>query len=294
MCGCCSPTGWLPIARAAKPSLDLLIRWCHESGPVCLHWPWCLSKLISGKNQSACAVGAGSHSLLQGVHLCLWSHLRKSTGLCKGDLQLVWELCPHVRYLLELLTSGNSSVLPSARRRRETVPGLNVPGWNGTPGGMELEAALAELSRVSQPWPCPAGPCLDLNNCLAKAQGVKSSVGGSLGLQAGAGLWPPALLCLAFLSGFSQPWGQRPERQSSSSAHCRYFWTLMLYVNSLSALINEKVDFCARLSSTSLIRSFFCIFSLQLFYFQEVKAGIRNYKKNFFELLKCRLLKLCS
>lgn len=87
-----SPTGWLPVARAAKPSLDLLIRWCHESGPVCLHWPWCLSKLISGKNQSARAVGARSHSPLQDAHPCVWAHLRKNTGLCKWSLELVWEL----------------------------------------------------------------------------------------------------------------------------------------------------------------------------------------------------------
>lgn len=86
----CSPTGWLPIGRAAKPSLDLLIRWCHESGPVCLHWPWCLSKLIPAKNRGACAGGAGSHSLLQGGHPCLWSHLRKNTG--KWSLEPVWEL----------------------------------------------------------------------------------------------------------------------------------------------------------------------------------------------------------
>lgn len=201
MRGCCSPTGWLPVARAAKPSLDLLIRWCHESGPVCLHWPWCLSELIFGKKQSVCAVGAVSHSLLQDAHPCLWSHFRKNTGLCKWSLELFgscWGPVLMCNTTYQLPTSDSSSALPSAGRRRKTLSLLEVELREGG----SWKAALAEsCPECHSHGHAPLYPGWHLTNCLSKAQGVKSSVQASLGLQTGGRCWPLAInTALPYLS----------------------------------------------------------------------------------------------
>lgn len=242
MRGCCSPTGWLPVARAAKPSLDLLIRWCHESGPVCLHWPWCLSKPISGKSQSVCAVGAGSHSLLQGVHPCLvtlqdkhWA-LQMEPGACLG--------------------AAEEAPQPGGE-------GNAVSGWSGAQGGMELRAALAEscpeCHSHGHALLCPGW---DLYNCLFKTQGVKFSVEGSLGLQTGGRCWPLAVSTVPCLSlWLSQPWGQRPKRWSSSSTHCRYFYLcFMLTLFSLIKKLLSVLDW-----ALSLLPVLFSVFSLYSF-----------------------------